>query len=534
GQAEPPAPSPPPAAPRCPSGGQGWHPTGEAGPLTLGTQLSLRARSPTPYGTLGGQGNFSLDGQFSPVSAHSERGSGPGAIPGTEAGRGWGARADGAAGQRKRERPELQPGWAGCGGSRTREGKCATSVTRVLGQRERGGPDRAARAGADFGAPRGGGESGCPSRRDRTVSRWEVPLLSPRISPSWCCWCSRCPGVLSAGTPSLFYQLTAVSSAPRGTPKVWGSGWLGPQLFLTYSSGGNAEPWGAWRWEPQEAWFWEEETWYLKKQERLLQEALRVSKEGAQIFQGLMGCQLKPDNSSQPTARFALDGADLLTFDPTRRDWFGHSVEASNVRNNWLNESQLAEKVAEFLLITCPQRLKSHLQRGKHNFQWKEAPEVRAGSHVGPGAVWSTLSCQAFFFFPPELELKFFREGKPVAELSPGLEPWPNGDGTFHSRGTLQVPSGDEALYSCTVQHPALTESITVNFETPGRLPLPVRVSLVAGSVLFLACLAAVVACMIYRKRGGRPALWIFRRRRAGDDVGALLSAPGSAQDSSS
>ncbi|KAM9032014.1 IgG receptor FcRn large subunit p51 isoform 2-T2 [Sarcophilus harrisii] len=342
------------------------------------------------------------------------------------------------------------------------------------------------------------------------------------------------PRVLSAGTPSLFYQLTAVSSAPRGTPKVWGSGWLGPQLFLTYSSGGNAEPWGAWRWEPQEAWFWEEETWYLKKQERLLQEALRVSKEGAQIFQGLMGCQLKPDNSSQPTARFALDGADLLTFDPTRRDWFGHSVEASNVRNNWLNESQLAEKVAEFLLITCPQRLKSHLQRGKHNFQWKEAPEVRAGSHVGPGAVWSTLSCQAFFFFPPELELKFFREGKPVADLALGLEPWPNGDGTFHSRGTLQVPSGDEALYSCTVQHPALTESITVNFETPGRLPLPVRVSLVAGSVLFLACLAAVVACMIYRKRGGRPALWIFRRRRVGDDVGALLSAPGSAQDSSS
>ncbi|XP_051845761.1 IgG receptor FcRn large subunit p51 isoform X1 [Antechinus flavipes] len=340
--------------------------------------------------------------------------------------------------------------------------------------------------------------------------------------------------VLSAGTPSLFYRLTAVSSAPRGTPKFWGSGWLGPQLFLTYSSGGNAEPWGAWRWESQEAWFWEEETWYLKKQERLLQEALRVSKEGAQIFQGLVGCQLKPDNSSQPTARFALDGVDLLTFDPTRRDWFGHGAEASNVRNNWLNESKLAEKAAEFLLISCPQRLKSHLQRGKHNFQWKEAPEVRAGSLPGPGAALSTLSCQAFFFFPPDLELKFLREGKPVTELSPRLEPWPNGDGTFHSRGTLQVPAGDEALYSCTVQHPALTGSITVNFETPGRLPLPIRVSLVAGSLLFLACLAAVVACVIYRKRGGRPAPWIFRRRRAGDDVGALLSAPGSAQDPSS
>ncbi|XP_043846962.1 IgG receptor FcRn large subunit p51 [Dromiciops gliroides] len=340
--------------------------------------------------------------------------------------------------------------------------------------------------------------------------------------------------VLSAGAPSLLYQLTAVSVAPQGTPRFWASGWLGPQLFLTYSSGGNAEPWGAWRWESQESWFWEKETWYLKTQERLLREALRLSKnQGAHTFQGLVGCQLEADNSSQHTARYALDGAELLTFDPVHRVWLGDSLEAQIVKKSWANESQRAEKESEFLLTTCPQKLKSHLQKGQGNFRWKEAPEVRARSHVEPGSAWSTLTCQAFSYFPPELEFTFLREGKPEPYSMRGVEQWPNGEGAFHSQVILRVPFGDESQYSCMVQHPALASSITVNFEASGGLPLPIRLSLVVGSLLFLVSLAGVVTFVVMcRRRGERPAPWIFRRR-AGDDVGALLSAPGSAQDPS-
>ncbi|XP_074075823.1 IgG receptor FcRn large subunit p51 [Macrotis lagotis] len=336
---------------------------------------------------------------------------------------------------------------------------------------------------------------------------------------------------LNAGAPSMSYQLTAVSAAPPGTPKFWATGWLGPQLFLTYTSGGTAEPWGAWRWETQESWFWERETWYLKTQERLLQEALRLSK-GAQTFQGLVGCQLNSDNSSQPTARFALDGKTLLTFDPMHKVWLGDTPEAWNVKTSWANESQRAEKDAEFLLTTCPQKLQSHLQKGHGNFQWKEPPEVRVGARVGPESAWSTLTCQAFSFFPPELELTFLREGKPQLKPVKEVEAWPNGNGAFHLRGTLEVPFGDEGLYSCEVQHSALTSAITVKFETIGGLPLPIRTSLVAGILLFLASLAALVAfVIIYRRRHGRLVPWMFRRQRGADDVGSLLSVPDSAQD---
>ncbi|XP_007492725.1 IgG receptor FcRn large subunit p51 isoform X1 [Monodelphis domestica] len=335
--------------------------------------------------------------------------------------------------------------------------------------------------------------------------------------------------VLSAGTPSLFYQLTAVAAAPPGTPSFWASGWLGPQLFLTYSSGGSAEPWGAWRWEHQEAWFWEKETWYLKTQERLLQEALRLSK-GAQTFQGLVGCQLNPNNSAYPTSRFALDGMDFLTFDPVARDWLGNSEGAQAVRRHWANETHRADREAQFLLTTCPEKLRSHLQNGKGNFQWKEAPEVRAGGHPGPGDAQSTLTCQAFSFFPPEVKLTFLREGKPVPEPEKGAEPWPNRDGAFHSQATLQVQRGDEARYSCEVRHPALATPLTVSFEASG-LSLAVIGGLVAACLLILLPIAAVVALVMWKKRG-RPAPWIFRGRAA-DDVGALLSAPGPLQDSS-
>nr|BAG52159.1 unnamed protein product [Homo sapiens] len=113
------------------------------------------------------------------------------------------------------------------------------------------------------------------------------------------------PGSLGAESHlSLLYHLTAVSSPAPGTPAFWVSGWLGPQQYLSYNSlRGEAEPCGAWVWENQVSWYWEKETTDLRIKEKLFLEAFKaLGGKGPYTLQGLLGCELGPDNTSVPTA----------------------------------------------------------------------------------------------------------------------------------------------------------------------------------------------------------------------------------------
>lgn len=73
---------------------------------------------------------------------------------------------------------------------------------------------------------------------------------------------------------------------------------------------------------------------------------------------------------------------------------------------------------------------------------------------------FSVLTCVAFSFFPPELQLRFLRNGMAAGSGEGGLGP--NGDGSFHAWSSLTVKSGDEQHYSCLVQHPGLLKPLTV------------------------------------------------------------------------
>lgn len=81
--------------------------------------------------------------------------------------------------------------------------------------------------------------------------------------------------------------------------------------------------------------------------------------------------------------------------------------------------------------------------------------KARPGS---PG--FSVLTCSAFSFYPPELQLRFLRNG--LAAGSGEGDFGPNGDGSFHAWSSLTVKSGDEHHYRCLVQHAGLPQPLTV------------------------------------------------------------------------
>ncbi|XP_011801911.1 PREDICTED: IgG receptor FcRn large subunit p51 [Colobus angolensis palliatus] len=352
--------------------------------------------------------------------------------------------------------------------------------------------------------------SGTPPPRGR------VPALYPAVS-------------LSAESHlSLLYHLTAVSSPAPGTPAFWVSGWLGPQQYLSYNSlRGQAEPCGAWVWENQVSWYWEKETTDLRIKEKLFLEAFKaLGGKGPYTLQGLLGCELSPDNTSVPTAKFALNGEEFMNFDLKQGTWGGDWPEALAISQRWQQQDKAANKELTFLLFSCPHRLQEHLERGRGNLEWKEPPSMRLKARPGnPG--FSVLTCSAFSFYPPELQLRFLRNG--LAAGTGQGDFGPNSDGSFHASSSLTVKSGDEHHYCCIVQHAGLAQPLRVELETPAKSSVLV-VGIVIGLLLLTA--AAVGGALLWRRmRSGLPAPWISFR---GDDTGSLLPTPGEAQDADS
>ncbi|XP_024624229.1 IgG receptor FcRn large subunit p51 isoform X1 [Neophocaena asiaeorientalis asiaeorientalis] len=351
------------------------------------------------------------------------------------------------------------------------------------------------------------------------------------------------PGTLSAGTPahllsshvspaeshrSLLYHFTAVSAPASGTPAFWVSGWLGPQQYLSYNNlRAEAEPYGAWVWESQVSWYWEKETTDLRNKEKLFLEALQVLGEGGPYtLQGLLGCELGPDNVSVPVAKFALNGEEFMMFDPKMGTWDGDWPESQTISIKWTQQPEAVNKEKTFLLYSCPHRLLGHLERGRGNLEWKEPPSMRLKARPGsPG--FSVLTCSAFSFYPPELQLRFLRNG--MAAGSGEGDIGPNGDGSFHAWSSLTVNSGDEHHYCCVVQHAGLAQPLTVELESPAKSSVPV-VGIVIGFLLLMT-VAAGGALLWRRTRKGLPAPWISFR---GDDVGALLPTPGLSKEAES
>ncbi|XP_015977824.1 IgG receptor FcRn large subunit p51 isoform X3 [Rousettus aegyptiacus] len=330
------------------------------------------------------------------------------------------------------------------------------------------------------------------------------------------------------GNRSLLYHLTCVSSPAPGTPAFWVSGWLGPQQYLSYNNlRGQAEPYGAWVWESPVSWYWEKETTDLRQKQKLFLEALSVLKKGGPYtLQGLLGCELGPDNVSVPVARFALNGEDFMTFDPKTGIWDGDWPESATIGQKWKQQKEVVNKEKTFLLYSCPQRLLGHLERGRGNLEWKEPPSMRLKARPGnPG--FSVLTCSAFSFYPPELQLRFLRNELAVGSGESHVGP--NGDGSFHAWSSLTVKSGDEHHYRCLVQHVGLPQPLTVELESPAGSSMPV-VGIVIGVFLVLALVAGGV--LLWRRmQTGMPAPWISLRA---DDGGSLLPTPGLAKDADS
>ncbi|XP_026223279.2 H-2 class II histocompatibility antigen, A-U alpha chain-like [Anabas testudineus] len=77
------------------------------------------------------------------------------------------------------------------------------------------------------------------------------------------------------------------------------------------------------------------------------------------------------------------------------------------------------------------------------------AEEVQLG-------VENRLICFVSHFYPPYIQVSWYRNGRPVSEGVSLSRYYPNNDGTFHQFSTVTFTPSDGDIYSCTVEHSAL------------------------------------------------------------------------------
>nr|AYN72131.1 MHC class II antigen alpha chain [Oreochromis niloticus] len=73
----------------------------------------------------------------------------------------------------------------------------------------------------------------------------------------------------------------------------------------------------------------------------------------------------------------------------------------------------------------------------------------------------NTLICHVTGFYPAPVNVSWTKNGQKVTEESTINVPYPNKDGTFKQTSRLQFTPELGDVYSCTVQHLALTQSLT-------------------------------------------------------------------------
>ncbi|KAL4009233.1 hypothetical protein ACER0C_003085 [Sarotherodon galilaeus] len=85
--------------------------------------------------------------------------------------------------------------------------------------------------------------------------------------------------------------------------------------------------------------------------------------------------------------------------------------------------------------------------------------------HVEPG-VQNTLICHVTGFYPAPVNITWTKNEQKVTEGTSTSLPFPNKDGSFKQTSRLDLIPKKRDVYSCTVEHMALTQPIT-KFDEP-------------------------------------------------------------------
>ncbi|XP_062904364.1 H-2 class II histocompatibility antigen, E-S beta chain-like [Mobula hypostoma] len=135
-------------------------------------------------------------------------------------------------------------------------------------------------------------------------------------------------------------------------------------------------------------------------------------------------------------------------------------------------------------------------------------PEITIRPKVSPSqsGQLALLTCHVTGFYPPEIEVKWLKNGAPVPAGAINTVLLSDGDWTYQVEELLQYDpvSGDK--YTCHVEHSSLTEPMTMDWEVQ-ITPESERTKIIVGALGFVLGLLILLAAVIMKLKNAKAIL---------------------------
>ncbi|KAL7986550.1 hypothetical protein Chor_011716 [Crotalus horridus] len=269
---------------------------------------------------------------------------------------------------------------------------------------------------------------------------------------------------------SLCYSYLKVSESSQGLPQFLSIVHLDDQPIARF---GNHTR----KMEPLVPWMEMEETkifvapeWVLRADLEMLSNFNHQTR-GPHTWQAILGCELKEDGSKGGFLHYGYDGSDFISFDKETLRWVAAQSQAEKVKEKWEDDPGWSQRNKFFLEETCIKWLQRKLSYRNKTVQRTEPPVGKVTRKV-VGDSLEVLICQAFGFYPKEIQATWTRDGEVCDYETLPRNVAPNSDGTYYVWLSIEIDPKERDHFWCLLEHQGLQEPLILAFkeETGERL----------------------------------------------------------------
>ncbi|XP_072115608.1 major histocompatibility complex class I-related gene protein-like [Mobula birostris] len=216
------------------------------------------------------------------------------------------------------------------------------------------------------------------------------------------------------------------------------------------------------------------------------------------FVQGVCGCELKNDNSTDGFIRLGYDGEDACVFDKEAMSWIVLNPQFQVLADRW-NVNMLMNKYFKALLEKdCVKWLLIYLECGQEALRQRAIPEVFI-SIRSDGFQPLRLSCLVTGFYPQAIDVSWLRDGEWVPEIG-SSDVLPNHDGTYQVMKMITLNEAEGAKYSCYIEHATLLQGLNIPQERTTKKDTK-TVTVAGVAIIPLILLGIIIGIGFWRKK---------------------------------
>uniref|UniRef100_A0A670ZJQ9 Ig-like domain-containing protein n=1 Tax=Pseudonaja textilis TaxID=8673 RepID=A0A670ZJQ9_PSETE len=174
-----------------------------------------------------------------------------------------------------------------------------------------------------------------------------------------------------------------------------------------------------------------------------------------------LGCELRQDGSKGGFLHYGYDGMDFISFDKETLRWVTAQSQAQKVKEEWEEDPRWSQESKVFLEETCIAWLQRYLNSGNSGLVALSAePPVGKVTHKVEDERLEVLTCQAFGFYPKEIQAIWTRDGEACKYETRLKNVAPNSDGTYYVQLSIEIDPKERDHFRCHLEHEGPTGTL--------------------------------------------------------------------------